>query len=259
MSAPRGARSRTMAADPVWQHLEFGSYAADLTLWEELAEAGSPAVSGGRAVLELGAGAGRVAVHLAERGHRVVAVERSAELAAELEGRAGEGDLSISVLRADLERFDVELPEPIGAAIAPLHVIQQLEPGARRALLGALAQALPAGGRLGATVVDEASLLDRQSEPDPIPEMRDFEGWVYSSEPLWVQIDEAAIRVRRLRNRVDRDGELERAVHDELLHRLPPEALEAEAAEAGLRAIERRPLAAGRDEADSIAVILEAP
>lgn len=258
MSA-RGARGRTMTGDPVWQRLEFGSYSADLPLWEELAAGVESTAAEHGPVLELGAGAGRVALHLARRGHAVVALERSSELAAELARRAEEDDLPIEVLRADLERSDGgELPRPVGAAIAPLHVIQQLEPGGRRSLLGALARALPSGARLGVTVVDDASLLGGQIEADPIPEMRDLEGWVYSSEPLWVQVEEGEIRVRRLRNRVGPDGALERAVHDEVLHRLPPERLEAEAAEAGLAALERRQLCTDRSEADSIAVILEA-
>ncbi len=66
----------------IWQDVEFGSYAADLALWEELAAAA------GGPVIELGAGSGRVAMHLARAGFEVIAVERDAELAGELAARA---------------------------------------------------------------------------------------------------------------------------------------------------------------------------
>ena len=66
------------------------------------------------------------------------------------------------------------------------------------------------------------------------------------------------LTVRRLRQRVAPDGTIERSVHDDVLHRLDPAALEAEAAAVGLAARERLPIRAGPVEADSIAVVLEA-
>ena len=252
MSPSERAGERTSAETAIWQQLEFGSHRADLALWEELAaEADGP-------VLELGAGAGRVALHLARRGHGVVAVERVPELADELERAARELELEIAVVRADLAELDrSELPIPVAAALAPLHVVQQLDPEARRSLLAALAALLPRGARVGAVVVDESSLVGTGHEPRPVPDMREIEGWVYSSEPLWLQMDEQTIRVRRLRERVSPQGEIERTVHDDLLHRLAPAALEGEAANSGLSSVERRPIAATTYEADSIAVILE--
>jgi hypothetical protein len=110
---------------------------------------------------------------------------------------------------------------------------------------------------MGAVVVDESSFVSSDLEPQPLPDMREIEGWVYSSEPLWVQVDREAIHVRRLRERVDPEGGIEREVHDDVLHRLPPQALEAEAEEHGFRAAERRSLRTGANEADSTAVILE--
>jgi hypothetical protein len=66
------------------------------------------------------------------------------------------------------------------------------------------------------------------------------------------------LTVRRLRQRVAPDGAIERTVHDEVLHRLDPAALEDEAAAAGLVPRDRRPIPSGPAEADSIAVIVEA-
>lgn len=254
---------RAQAGDPaIWQDVEFGSYVADLPLWTDLVEQnGSP-------VLELGAGAGRVSLTLARTGATVVAVERDPDLAAELGRRAEREDLAITVVAGDLrELTSLDLGPPLMLAIAPLHLIQQVEPSERQELLEALAGLLSPGGDFAATVVDESSFLSEGIAGDggnevgdaPVPDMRDDEGWVYSSEPLWVQVDRETLRVRRLRQRVAPAGELERSVHDELLHRLSPEKLELDASQAGFQPVTRRELRSGPNEADSIAVVVGRP
>ncbi len=65
--------------------------------------------------------------------------------------------------------------------------------------------------------------------------------------------------MRRLRERVSPDGDLVRRVHDDVLHRLTPEQLEAEASQAGLRPAGRRTIPSSEQEAGSLVVILEAP
>ena len=248
----RGSRPE----EAIWQDVEYGAYTADLQLWEELA------TEGGGSTVEIGAGAGRVTLHLARMGLQVLALEADPDLAAELARRA-EG------LPARALRFDVTelvpggtwMPSspPLATAIAPLHVIQQIEPSARRELLRVLAEMLPEGGRFTATVVDESSLLDASRGDRPaVPDMRDVDGWVYSSEPLWVQVGDDAMIVRRARKRVSPSGEVEESVHDEPLHRLSPDALEAEAVEAGLSPRRRHTIHSGASEADSIAVTMEA-
>jgi SAM-dependent methyltransferase len=234
----------------IWQDVEFGSYSADLGLWEELASAA------GGPVLELGAGSGRVAMHLAQAGHEVIAVERDARVAAELEARA-EG-LPLRVVAADLAEI-----EPPGAklAIGPLQVIQLLDPEERGRALRALTQALAGGGRCALALVDEGTLVEQgAAAPAPVrPDMREIDGWVYSSEPLWVQVSDDVLRMRRLRERVSPTGDLVRKVHDDVLYRLTPEQLESEAAEAGMRPAERRTIEPSTYEAGSVAVVLEAP
>ena len=244
-----------MTAAAIWQEVEFGSYGADLPLWVELAAAA------GGPVMELGAGAGRVSLHLAGHGHEVVAIERDEELAGEL-GRAAERrGVSLAIVRGDLSApGELRLPSSPALAIGPLHVIQVLDAGDRPALLGSLATILAPGGTVALTLVDESTLLSAGTASSQIlPDMRELEGWVYSSEPLWVQVGDRALTVRRLRERVSPEGRMEREVHDEILFRVSPDELEQEATRAGLSPAGRRQISSGPNEADSIVVLLEVP
>jgi SAM-dependent methyltransferase len=253
VSSARQERGAVATETAIWQDVEFGAYRADLSLWEELAR------EAGGNVLELGAGSGRVSLHLARAGHEMTALEHDALLAGELRKRAAAEELPLTVVIAGLEELaEIELTAPPTAAIAPLHVAQQIEPSARVALLEALASLLPSGAPVGLVLVDEGSLYEEGIGGAPTPDMREVDGWVYSSEPLWVQVADSEMTVRRLRERVSPDGEIERGFNDEHLHRLTPETLEAEAGAAGLAVRERRPISAGPREADSVTVILEA-
>jgi SAM-dependent methyltransferase len=244
-----------MTAPAIWQEVEFGSYGADLPLWVELAEATDGPVA------ELGAGAGRVALHLAGHGHEVIAVERDADLASELDRLAGEGNVSLSVVAGDLASpAELRLPARPSLAIGPLHVIQVLDAPARQPLLARLVELMAPGGTLALTLVDESTLLSAGAASTQIlPDMRELEGWVYSSDPLWVQVGDHALTVRRLRETVSPEGRMQRTVHDEILHRVSPEALELEAEQAGFRPAGRRQISSGPQEADSTLVLLEAP
>jgi SAM-dependent methyltransferase len=253
MSSRAGSRGRSEAA--IWQEVEFGSYAADLPLWAELADAAVDPV------LELGAGAGRVAVQLADRGHDVIAVDGDPELIAELKRAAEERELPIAALTADLAAPGaLDLQSAPGLVIGPLHVVQVLDAESRPALLARLAELSAPGATLALTLVDESTLLTTGTAATQIlPDMRELDGWVYSSEPLWVQVGNQALTVRRLRERVSPEGRMERQVHDEILHRVSPEILEEEGAAAGLRPAGRRQIRSGPNEADSTVVLLEVP
>jgi SAM-dependent methyltransferase len=255
MSARRETGAPALTDGAIWQLVEFGSYTADLPLWRELAGAADGPV------LELGAGAGRVSLDLAEAGAEMIALERNGEVAAQLESSAAERGLPLSVVVADLGTLtDLALPSSLALAIGPLHLIQELDGAERPALFGRLAQSMAPGGTVALTVVDESTLLGAgASAPQILPDMRELDGWVYSSEPLWVQVGEAVLTVRRLRERVSPDGQMERTIHDDILHRVSPDRLEVEAEEAGFRPAGRRQLSSGPNEADSAVVLLEAP
>ena len=242
-----------MTDTATWQLVEFGSYTADLPLWEELTRAAHGPV------LELGSGAGRVALHLAEAGAEVIAVERDPALAGQLEASAAERDLSITVIGADLSApADLRIPREPMLAIGPLHLIQELDGAGRPALLRRLAELMAPGAVIALTLVDESTLLSAEPEsPQILPDMRELDDWVYSSEPLWVQVGDDVLTVRRLRERVSPKGEMDRSVQDDVLHRVSPDRLELEGEEAGLRRAGRRQISSGPNEADSTVVLLE--
>jgi SAM-dependent methyltransferase len=244
-----------MSSSSIWQAVEFGSYGADLPLWVELANLAEGPVA------ELGAGAGRVSLHLAGHGHEVIAVERDLDLIRELEAGAKQRGVSLSVVAADLSSpGEVTLPVRPALVIGPLHVIQVLDAAARPPLLARLGEVLAPGGTLALTVVDESTLLSAGAASTQIlPDMREQDGWVFSSEPLWVQVGEHALTVRRLRESVSPEGHMERDIHDEILYRVDPDALEREGADAGLRPVGRRQISSAKSEADSAVVLLEAP
>ncbi len=247
----------------IWQEVEFGSYDADIPLWRELVRG----IDG--PVVELGAGAGRVTLAIAGgystdggyQGSEVIAVEQDPVLIAELKPEAERMFRAVRVVAADLKSPEaLRLPSTPTLAIGPLHVIQELDGAARSALLSRLGELMAPGATIALTLVDETTLLSAGTDSAQIlPDMRELDGWVYSSEPLWVQVGDEVLTVRRLRERVSPDGRMDRSVHDDVLYRVSPEALELEAKESGLLPAGRRQINSGPNEADSIVVLLEVP
>src|SRR4051794_16849482 len=130
----------------MWHEVECGGYAEDLPLWRELAaaEAGP--------VLDVGAGAGRVALELARAGHDVTALDLDTDLLSELRARAQREGLSVRTEQADAAGFELAGPQ-FGLIAVPMQTIQLL-PGraARAAFLGSARDHLASGG-LGALPV----------------------------------------------------------------------------------------------------------
>ncbi|HEX5609385.1 MAG TPA: class I SAM-dependent methyltransferase [Solirubrobacterales bacterium] len=230
----------------IWHDVECGSYAADLPLWEELAQtAGGP-------VLELGCGTGRVALHLARRGHEVVGLDSDPELIAALRERA-EG-LPVEALAADARDFSLE--EPVALVLAPMQFLQLLGDSEERlACLRCIAACLRPGGAVAAALVEE------MPEPDgaapPLPDVREVDGWVYSSLPTEAALAAGEIRLRRLRQTVSPGGELSEEPNEIRLRTFPAHQLEAEAAQVGLRAGQRRSIAYTEAHVGSVVSILE--
>ncbi len=230
-------------AEVVWHEVECGGYAADLQLWEELAEASDVAI------LDLGCGIGRVARHLARRGHEVVGLDTNPAFVAEL-SRTGN-----AVVVADARDF--ELDRRFALVVAPMQLVQLLaDSGERVACLRAVERHLAPGG-LAAFAIVETMPEEPVDAVPPLPDTREVDGWVYSSLPVETAIDAEAIRVRRLRQTVSPAGELSEQVDEVVLRQLDAATLEGEAREAGLRPAGRRPIAATDAHVGSTVVLLE--
>lgn len=250
-------------AAAIWHDVECGSYAADLPLWEELAErCGGP-------VLELGCGTGRVALHLARRGHPVYALDRDPALLDVLEDRAadfrpsGVGKESgaaaaawpsVVPVRADARRF--ELADPVALALAPTHLLQLLPGRAERSeCLRSVAAALRPGGLLAASIVEE--MPEPDAAPPPLPDVREVDGWVYSSLALEAAVGPGEIIVRRLRHTVSPEGSLSEEPNEVRLATFSADSLEADAAALCLRPAGRRQIPPTDLHVGSIVVLLE--
>ncbi|HUA75156.1 MAG TPA: class I SAM-dependent methyltransferase [Solirubrobacteraceae bacterium] len=142
-------------ADPpsvVWHDLECGAYAADLSLWHELA------MLHPGPVLDVGAGTGRVALALARAGREVTALERDGELLAAL-GRRAQG-LAVELVHADACSFELERRD-YALCLVPMQTLQLLGGSARRGEFLRRAQAhLRPGGLLACAVLERVEPFD---------------------------------------------------------------------------------------------------
>jgi SAM-dependent methyltransferase len=229
----------------IWHDVECGAYAADLRVWDELADrCGDP-------ILELGAGTGRLAIHLARRGHRVIGLDNDPVLiAAQGERAAG---LPVTPLLADARGF--ELPEPVALALAPMQLLQMLADQAERlACLDSIASQLLPAGRVAAAIVEG---MPEPEEGEPLlPDVREVDGWIYSSLPLEAVVGPEHIHVRRLRQRVSPAGELTDTPDEVTICTLTADELEAEAAGLGLVPVERLYIDPTADHVGSTVVVL---
>jgi SAM-dependent methyltransferase len=217
-----------MSGVAIWHDVECGSYTADLALWEEMA------ARAGGTVLDLGCGTGRVAIHLARRGTPVIGLDVDSELIAALAARA-EG-LPARGLLGDARGF--ELGADIALALAPMQLIQLLPGSADRLeCLGCVAAHLLPGGRIALAIVE------RLPEPDgdgpPLPDVREVEGWVYSSLPVDAVEDDGEIAIRRLRQTVSPAGALSEEKNEVRIRTLSAAQLEREGEEVGLTPLGR--------------------
>jgi SAM-dependent methyltransferase len=213
----------------IWHDAECGSYDADLPLWLELAAA-QPGP-----VLELGCGTGRVAIALARAGHAVTAIDLDEALIGALVERARGLDLDARV--DDARRLEVA--GSFGLVAAPMQMLQLLAgPAERERALASAREHLAPGGMVAAAIVDD--MPGEDGEAEPLPDVAEIDGWVYSSLPLEVVHRGDFILVTRLRQIVSPAGELTEEVDETLLAVVTAADLEAEAQAAGLRPAGRR-------------------
>jgi SAM-dependent methyltransferase len=233
-----------------WNEVECGDYTADMALWEELADGTD------KPIMELGCGAGRVTMHLARRGASlVIGVDHDASLVARVWEQAEpriSGDAEIGDVR------DFEFATKFGLVLAPMQLIQLLaDDQERRACLSCVAAHLLPGGLAAFAIVEQLPAIPSGEVAPPLPDVRQVEGWIYSSLPLEPLTDGASIRLRRLRQTVDPDGNMSEEMNEVSLATLSADTLEAEGAVTGLRPLARREIPATEAHVGSTVVLFE--
>jgi SAM-dependent methyltransferase len=239
-------------SEVIWHDVECGGYRADLPLWEELADS----LGEEDPVMELGCGTGRVTLHLAERGaYLVIGLDRNKELVEAVweRGQGTTGDAEYVDVR------DFSFPStPFSLILAPMQLIQLLAGRADRIrCLTCVAEALAPDGRAAFAIVEEPPAAAPQGSTPPLPDVRQIEGWVYSSLPLEPVVDSESMVLRRLRQIVTPDGDLSEEPDEVKLQLLTAKELEMEALEVGLSSIGRRQIPATESHVGATVVLLK--
>ena len=213
----------------MWHDVECGGYAEDLPLWRELAaaEAGP--------VLDVGAGAGRVALELARAGHDVTALDLDPDLLSELRARARREGLEVRTEQADAAGFQLSGP-PFGLIAVPMQTIQLL-PGraARAAFLASAREHLATGGLVALAVAEALEPFEADSNYPVPPDTGERDGWSYRSFPVAVRVSGDRVVLERVRVLTAPDGTMSSEDDTIALATLSVRDLEAEGRAAGLR------------------------
>lgn len=237
----------------VWHDLECGQYREDLELWLELA---AEHVTPGQALLDVGAGTGRVTLPLARAGHHVLALDRDQELLAELDRRRA--GLPVQTVCADARDFDlggVRFP----LIVVPMQTIQLLGGSAAHAQFFVRARAhLPEGGLVAVAIAASVDFEEFESQDGgaaPLPDVVEIGGRVYFSRPTAVRRAGDTFVLERRREIVEPSGELSGSDDRIALDIVSGGDLERAAAAAGLRSRGRRRIGPTQEHIGSEVVI----
>jgi SAM-dependent methyltransferase len=227
----RSAGTKSAAGDAViWHDVECAIYDADLPLWRELAD------DADGEVLDLGSGTGRVALDLAARGIDVTAVDSDAALLKALASRARERDLRVKTQTADMR--SLALGKNFALAFAAMQSFQLLggAPGRHKAL-ASTREHLDPGALLAIALANPLEGAAPEVTLPPLPDVREEDGWVYSSTPVSVRGEaDGMIVIERLRQAVSPTGELSEVAAEIRLDALTAEQLATEAEPHGFKA-----------------------
>ncbi|HEV2819448.1 MAG TPA: class I SAM-dependent methyltransferase [Solirubrobacteraceae bacterium] len=240
----------------LWHDVECGTYAADLPLWRELA---AKAAHPPGAILDVGAGTGRVALDLARAGHEVVALDRDEVLLGALRERAARDRLDVRTVTGDARAF--ALDRRFALVLAPMQTVQLLGgPEGVEGFVRCAAEHLRAGGLLAAALAEAVPFGDDIARGLPSPDTLQTGGWLYASQPVAVRPDpDGGAWLERRREAVAPDGTRTAHLDRILLDAVSPAALIAAGGRAGLRPLAGHVIGATEDHVGSDVVLLKAP
>lgn len=249
----RAGDAAAPALDVVWHDVECGSYDADLGLWRDLAREHRTGASA--AVIEVGAGTGRVTIDLAREGHALTAVELSPRLLAELLRRAD--GLGVRGVCADARAFSLERRDH-DLCLVPMQTVQLLGAADGRRLLLERARAhLRPGGLLCCALVEDVETFDVDAgDVPPEPESARLGGSLYLSRAVRVSADERSIWIERERRVLPAGGPGRRETIR--LDRLTPSQLRSEGRASGFAPAGSLAIAQTEDHVGSTVVMLRA-
>ena len=235
----------------VWHDVECAAYTADLDVWRELA-AGADGP-----ILDLGCGTGRVALDLAARGHEVTGLDSDPALVAALRVRARERDLPVEAMPGDARSFD--LGRTFALVISPMQVVQLLGgPDGRRSMFATVRRHLDAGGTFAAALANPFEGVPDEELGPPVPDIREHDGWVYSSTPIGIRRVKDWFLIDRHREAVSPEGNRTEEYSTIVLDTLQADQFEAEAGPHGFARRDRRRVPPTPDYVGSDVVVLEA-
>ena len=238
----------------VWHDLECGRYREDLALWFELA---AQLVADGQALLDVGAGTGRVTIPLAEAGHHVVALDRDQVLLSELKLRAA--GLPVEAVCADARDFELDREFPL--IVVPMQTVQLLGGGDAHTAFFRCARAhLGAGGCVAVAIAASEDFEEfecHDGDMAPLPDIAEIDGRAYFSQPTAVRRLDNTFLLERHREIVEVDGARSSSDDRIALDIVTVEQLEHAAQRAGLRRSGRRRIEATDEHIGSEVVIFD--
>jgi SAM-dependent methyltransferase len=237
----------TLDETVIWHDVECASYATDFEVWDSLAA--DP-------LLDIGCGTGRVSLRLAAAGRDVTGLDSEPALMNALSSRARERGVRVRTVVGDARSFD--LGRTFAVVIAPMQVAQLMGGANGRAqMLRSVRRHLEPGGLFAAALADPFEGVEDDPLP-PLPDVREEEGWVFSSMPVRLILEDDATVIERLRQTVSPAGDLSESVGVVRLDDVPPQLLEEEARGLGFRVLPPRHIPETDRYVGSTVVMLEA-